>query len=225
MEKILTALLKCSLFRDLDQAGLEKILNKTKYTISRYSIGQVLAVEGDSCTALGIVLDGNIEVQRVYASGKVVVMAQMGPGDIFGEAIIFTELHQYPATIVAVEGCRIMYIASEDIIKLCSQHHLVLRRFMEHLSTKILMLNKKIRDLSFDTLRQKIAVFLLEEYGKQKKLELSLPMSKKSLAELLGVQRPSLSRELIHMRQEGLLDFAKDKIIIRDLAALEELVI
>jgi len=224
MEKILAALKKCILFRDLSQLELQSILTETKYTVTYFHKGQLLAVEGDSCTSLGIILEGTVEAQRIYASGKVVVMAQMEPGQIFGEAIVFTSLHRYPATITAVGDCRIMYVSAEDIIKLASRHPLVLRHFMELLSDKIIMLNKKIRALSFETLRQKISDYLLEEYQKQNSLELVLVISKKNLADHLGVQRPSLSRELIHMRQEGLIALSKNKIIILDLLALQALV-
>lgn len=225
MNRLLLAMQNCSLFKDLNQEELLAILAQTKYNVNNYSKGQILAVEEETCSALGIILAGKVEAQKIYSSGKVVTIAQMGPGHIFGEVIIFTKLQQYPATILAVENSQIMYIASDDIVKLCSQHPLVLRHFMEHLSTKILMLNKKIRDLSFETLRQKIAMFLLEEYRKQKQLELALPLSKKNLADQLGVQRPSLSRELINMRADGLIDLPHNKIIILDLPSLEELIL
>ena len=225
MDKLLLAMQKCSLFEALTQNELLSILKQTKYTVSSYGKGQVIAMEEDSCTALGIILEGKVEGQKTYSSGKVIIIAQMGPGNIFGEAVIFTKAHQYPATIVAVENSRIMFISNEDMIKLCSQHEMVLRHFMEHLSNKILMLNKKIRDISFETLRQKITMYLLEEYRKQKQLEFELPVNKKNLADYLGVQRPSLSRELINMREEGLIDFSKNKIKLLDLAALEDLII
>lgn len=225
MQQILSALEKCSLFHDLSQEELLEILNNTKYTSASFRKGQIIAFEDDPCTTLGIVLVGKVEVQRVYYSGKVVTLAVMEQGSIFGEAIVFTKTQRYPATIVAAGECRIIFIAADDIIRLCASHQQVLRRFIEHLSTKILLLNKKIKDLSFDTLRQKIAMYLLEEYRRQKRLDLVLPTSKKNLADYLGVQRPSLSRELINMHKDGLLDLQRNKILLLDLEALEDLVL
>jgi len=47
-------------------------------------------------------------------------------------------------------------------------------------------------------------------------------MSKKDLAEKLGVQRSSLSRELNKMRRDGLIDFNANYIIINNLNLLKK---
>lgn len=225
MKQLIQEIQKCTLFRDLAAEELHRILGEIKYREQRFAKGQVIAVEGQPCTALGIILQGTLEVQKVYASGKVVVMTHLQSGNIFGEAIIFSQNKAYPATIVATQDSWLIYIDTEDIIKLCTSNRLVLRHFMEHLTQKILVLNKKIRDLSFDTLRQKLAVYLLEEYSRQNSLELFLPMCKKDLADLLGVQRPSLSRELSNMEADGLIICDRRRIKILDIIALEDLAI
>ena len=47
-------------------------------------------------------------------------------------------------------------------------------------------------------------------------------MSKKEWADKLGVQRPSLSRELIKMKEEGIIDYDKDTISILNSSALKK---
>ena len=93
---------------------------------------------------------------------------------------------------------------------------------MELLSNKILVLNKKIKNLSFDTIREKICSYILDEYKKQKSKNIILPFTRKEMAENLGVQRPSLSREFIKMKEEGLIDFNKNNVTILDMEALED---
>lgn len=216
-------LMKCSLFKDIDEPMLSKVLTYTSYHCKDYSRNAVIAMEGDNCNALGIVLSGRIELQKAYASGKIVTLEQMTSGNMFGEAIVFTDNHQYPALIKALEKTEILYISQADIIRLCSEHTLFLKNFMELLSNRILMLNKRIKDLSFSTIRQKLANYLLEEYKHQQNLTLKIPFSKQTLAEHMGIQRPSLSRELIKMREEGLLAFHRNTISILNLTSLEEL--
>lgn len=220
---LLEALSHCMLFKGLDEKEIRDILDQLTSRLSQYPKDSIIAVEGDECVALGIVIRGSVEIQRLYSSGKTITMSKLGPGSMFGEVIVFTSAHQYPATITVVEKTEILFIKSNDIINLCAQHPLVLKNFVENLSNRILMLNKKIRDLSFETLRQKISTFLIEEYKKQNNFLLRLTLSKKTLAEHLGVQRPSLSRELIKMRDEGLIKFNKDTVEILDLKALEDL--
>lgn len=223
MTYLVDALSTCILFKGLENAELEEILKQLRYKTSHHPKGGIIASEGDECSALGIVVTGSVEAQRIFLSGKTITMTKLGPGSMFGEAIVFNSAHQYPATISSVEKSEILFIKSDNIISLCTQHPLVLKNFVENLSNRILMLNKKIRVLSFETLRQKISLYLIDECKNQKNLTLKLPSSKKNLAEYLGVQRPSLSRELINMRDEGLIKICKDTVEILDLKTLEDL--
>lgn len=87
------------------------------------------------------------------------------------------------------------------------------------------MLNERISNLSQDTIRKKIASYLLLEYKKQKSLTIILPYTRKKMAELLNVPRPSLSRELIKMKEENIIDFNKNEINILDIDILEEIML
>jgi CRP-like cAMP-binding protein len=56
---------------------------------------------------------------------------------------------------------------------------------------KIVLLNQKVTMLSLQTIRQKLAWYLLNEYKRQKTLTINLESSKVSLAEKIGIPRPS----------------------------------
>jgi CRP-like cAMP-binding protein len=84
------------------------------------------------------------------------------------------------------------------------------------------MLNNRITNLSQDTIRKKISNFLLFEYQKQNSTYLTIPLTRKKMAELLNVPRPSLSRELINMKDEGIICFDKNIIKILRMDLLED---
>ncbi|MEG0774434.1 Crp/Fnr family transcriptional regulator [Clostridium sp.] len=228
MNKIIMPLKKCILFKGIDEEEIVNLLKKVKY--STYENCKnctncrscILALEGDDCNSIGIVLEGNVEIQKHYPNGKVVSLSSLSEGKIFGEALVFSSHNKYPATIVTMRNSRILYISKDDIIYMCSENPTVLKNFMSLLSMKILNLNKKVTELSLETLRQKIIFYLLQQYKEQKTLKIILPISKKSLAEYLGVQRPSLSREFINMKNEGLISVEKDIVEILDLETLQD---
>lgn len=228
MHNLIQPLKKCVLFKELDPEEIQNILQKVRYSIHDNCKNCIscrtciLALEGDDCNSIGIVLQGNVEIQKHYPNGKIVSLSTLSEGHIFGEAIVFSSHHKYPATIVTMKNSKIIHISREDIIYMCSENSQILKNFMELLSSKILNLNKKITELSLETLRQKIIFYLLQQYKEQKNLKIKLSMSKKQLAEYLGVQRPSLSRELINMKNEGLISVDKDVIEIFDLEALQD---
>ena len=231
MDKLIDSLKECILFKGLTSEKLQNLIVNINYSITDNCKNCdecrtcIVAIEGDLCDSIGIVISGELEVQRHYASGKVVTLAKLNRGKTFGEAIAFSETNLYPATIVSTKGSIILYISKKDIIAMCSAYPKVLNNFMQLLSSKILLLNRKIKELSFETLRQKISNYLLYQYELQKTTALTLPMSRKSLAEHLGVQRPSLSRELVNMKDDGLIEFNKSLVQIKDLEGLEDILI
>lgn len=222
MDEFLDILQKSLLFQQVTPHEIKEILKEASANLVAYPPDAIIAGEGENCASLGIVLAGKIEIQKIYSSGKTVTMAQFREGNIFGEAIIFSQQHLYPGTVVSRSTVKILFLHKTTVISLCGKYPLILESFMMLLSERILMLNKKIKELSLGTIRQKICHFLLEEHKKQNSLMIKLPFSKEALAEHMGIQRPSLSRELIKMREEGLIDFQKKYISIKRIKHLED---
>lgn len=222
MKKYILQLIKCVLFKGLDEDDILSILDKINYKIVAYKKGDIIAIEGDDCNSVGIILKGVIEIQKLFPSGQITTINNFSGGNIFGESLVFTDRHTYPATISAMEDAEIMFIEREDIIKLAMLNAIILTNFVRVLSHRILMLNDRISNLSQDSIRKKIASFLLSKYRKHQNLTISIPYSRKKMAELLNVPRPSLSRELVKMKDDNLIDFDKNIIEIIDIDGLEE---
>lgn len=222
MNYSLDKLKNCVLFKNVSEAALNKIIEDINPKLETYKRNQTIAMEGDKCNSTGIVLEGDVEIQKIYLSGKTVIVSTLNEGDIFGEVIVFSKMGMYPSTIAAASNAKVLFINRQDIVKMCSSNQDVLSNFMELLSNKILMLNKKIKNLSFDTIREKICSYILDEYQKQNSKNIILPFSRKEMADHLGVQRPSLSREFIKMKEDGLIDFNKNSVTILDINSLED---
>lgn len=221
MDKIVEVLNKCVLFKGIPNNEIAKSLESINYEISNFKKNEIIAIEEEECISLGIILDGLVEIQKTFPSGNIVTLSRFKSGNIFGEAIVFSKKHVYPATIVSIDNSKIMFIHKNDIINLCSISDKFLGNFMTILSDRILMLNSKIKILSYETIRKKIANFLLDEYSKQNNNFLQFSYGRKKMAEVLNVPRPSLSRELIKMRDERIIDFDKNVIKIVDVELLE----
>ena len=192
----------------------EEILNffkDTYYQIKSFSQNDIIAIEGDECVAIGIVLSGSIDIKRML-SNKVIQMTSFGPGHLFGEVIIFSDVNKYPATVISSSKSEILFISRENFKQFTYTHPDFLEMFLRDLSNKILTLNKSIERLSYNSIRQKISNYILDEYNKQNSHLININMTKQKLAETLGIPRPSLSRELINMKDSGIIDYYKDTI-------------
>ena len=223
MDALMTALTKCILFKNLNETNINFLLRAVEYQLETYQKSQTLAIEGDPCDRIGVVISGKIELQNICPSGKIMTLTQLESGMVFGEAILFSGNHTYPITITAAAKSEILFFKKKDVVHMLTHHPQVLENYLSLLSNRLFMLNGKVKTLSLETLRQKLCDFILKEYKKQKKLTLDIKMNRKEMSEHLSVQRPSLSREMINMQDEGLIEFDKHSITILDLEALEML--
>ncbi len=211
------------LFKGFHQNEIYDMLLHTQYRTSSFIKGQVVALEGEHASSIGIVLEGTIEVQKTYPSGRSITISRLIKGDIFGEVIIFSSVKRFPATIISSGNSRVFFLSETDILRLCSTNRHFLNNFMGILSNKILMLNERLKNLSYQTIREKVACYLTEEYQNQNNCRIKTSLTRREMAEQFGITRPSLSRELVSMKRDGLIDFDKETITIKDIKSLEDI--
>lgn len=222
MKDLINKLTKNNLFQGLNEEEINYVISDKNYFIKSYKKGEIIASEDDECSSLGIILDGMIEIQKIYLSGKYIVLKRLSNNQVFGEALIFSKKNTYPSTIVAFEDCSILYMKRKTIINSCLENEKLLENFMSILSNKVLMLNSKIKNISFKSIKHKVINFILELSKKQNSIYVNLKESKKEIASNLGIPRPSLSRELMNLRDLKYIEFDKNTIKILDLEKLEE---
>lgn len=214
--------LKSLLFKGIDKEDLDNMFSKITIIDKTFDKGEVIAHEEDKCLTLGLILEGSIEIERIYSSGKSLTVQRLNAGDVFGEALIFSSYGNYPATIEAVTKTNIIFIRKDDILKLCLNESRILENFMTLLSDKVFMLNSKIKSISFKNLNHRVVNYILENSRKQNSNKIELKLTKESIAAYLGMPRPSFSRELIKLRDEKLISFNRNEIKILDYEGLEE---
>lgn len=226
MKNYLINLSKCILFKSLREEEILEILDSIDVNTCNYKKDEIIAVEGSNCNSLGIILNGGVEIHKPFPSGKVVTINHFKSGEIFGEAIVFSGTHLYPATVISsLNKTKIMYIYKKDIIKIMTLNPEIINNFLGVLSNRIIMLNHRITNLSYDTLRKRISNLLLLEHKQQKTNKLVFTYDRKKMAELLNTARPSLSRELSKMQAEGLIKFHRNRIQILNIEELEKILI
>lgn len=215
---------KSKLFSELNINTTKELLSSYTLTPKTYDKNETIAIEGDFLDSVGIILDGTVQIQKLFPSGKVITIKDLGPGGIFGEAAVFCKLKTYPATLIAKKKTNIVYLNHTIITDLC-QNRTFLENFMKLLSNKILMLNKKVELLSLESIRKKIAKFLLDKYQRTECTTIKIKKSRKDLAKLFNITRPSLSRELSGMADEGIIKISNKKIKILSIESLENILL
>ncbi|MGM0652402.1 MAG: Crp/Fnr family transcriptional regulator [Bacillota bacterium] len=205
------------LFKSFSREELKARLEASGYEIKRYEKDQIIYLENEVCQSMNIILEGKVAVQKIDEEGNVLIINVFSAPEIIGAHLIFSTHNVYPMTVVADSKVAILRLQKELIIELGRDNPDFMVDLLQIISDRIMILADKIRTISHKTIREQITAFLTYEYHLQKSRVIKLNYTKKELADRLGVQRTSLSRELNKMRRDGLLDYDTRTIILKGL--------
>jgi CRP/FNR family transcriptional regulator, dissimilatory nitrate respiration regulator len=110
----------------------------------------------------------------------------------------------------------------QEFLRLLQLNTNLLRNYLNSISSRAQFLSQKLHFLSFKTIKEKVAHFLLKEAG-ERFHSFELKNTQQQLADLFGVTRPSLARVLGEMQTEGLIKIEKKTVTLLDKEKLNEL--
>jgi CRP-like cAMP-binding protein len=211
-------LIKIDLFDNMNENELLTMLSCLKPSLKEYKKNEIAAMEGHEQKGIGIVLSGSMIVTKESFDGSRIIMKKISQGGMFGEIAAFSKGGVWPATVVAQQDSVVMYMPHDKILgncnNMCMSHTTLMYNMLKIVSNKAIDLNKRIEYLSVKSIREKICKFLLDQYHLQKSTTLYLDMNRNEMADFLNITRPSLSREMGFMKDEGLIDYYRASIKI-----------
>lgn len=207
-------------FSDFSSKELEKLFSVDKYKISLYKKNSMIHFESEKCTTLDVVLKGKLIVQKIDTNGNVLTVSEFSQSEILGGNLLYAKSPFYPMTIIAKVDTTILHINKSLVLNFCQANKNFLINYLQEISDKTLILTSKLKSIHMKSIRESIIDFLRYEYHLKKSNVIKLNMTKKELAEKIGIQRTSLSRELNKMKNEGLVEFNKDSITIVNLTSI-----
>jgi CRP-like cAMP-binding protein len=223
MDDVRWLLNRCCLFNHLTVEETEKLFEDITCSIKCYKKSEVIFSPLQPADRLGVILKGSIDVQKIFASGKVITVSRRLPYDLIADASMFASINCYPATVSARENSHVWLISKAQLLKIFAKDNRIMVKFLESVSNRTLALNNMVEILSLNSVPAKIAYFLTMEQRKANSNTITLKFPKKSLAEQLNVSRPTLSRELKKMQLSGIISYHKRTINIHSLEKLADL--
>ncbi len=222
--KLGQTLAKVPLFSGLTESELGFLAQRT--VTRRYSAGEMVFGEGESCSGLYVVESGNVRIFKSSASGREQVLSIDGPGSSIAEIPVF-DGGTYPASAAAVDDLALLFVSKQDFQALCLAHPQVPLKVLRVVGARLRRLVGIIEELSFSTVRHRLASYLLRLAQKSGKrtaagVEVILPMTNQELAAQIGTVRELVSRNLSRLQAEGMLRIDGRTILICNLKALEE---
>jgi CRP/FNR family transcriptional regulator len=190
----------------------------------RYGHGELLFSEGDPCRGLYIIESGKLRIFKSSPNGREQVLAVEGPGGSVAELPVF-DGGPYPASVSTVEDSQILFVSRQDLHNFCLQHPEVALKMLAVVGARLRRLVGIIEELSFTTVRQRLVaalVRLAQATGKQtdRGIEFELSGTHQEMAHQLGTVRELVSRNLMRLQAEGLLDVEARNIVVLDMSGL-----
>src|SRR3569833_3203743 len=213
---------KTALLSNLSREELQMLATRTVRKL--FTAGELLFSEGEPCSGLHIISKGKVRIFKTSVNGREQVLAVNVPGESVAELPVF-DGGPYPASAAAVEDTEIAFISRRDFHAYCVEHPEVPLKVLSVVGARLRRLVGIIEELSFTTIRERLIALLVklaQTEGKktERGIEFLLPSTHQELANQLGTVRELISRNLMRLQAEGLLDVDARQIVVLDLQGL-----
>jgi CRP-like cAMP-binding protein len=208
MQKYSEVLRKVKLFSGIDN-DLEAMLDCLGSQEKKYQKGDLIFVAGQPINAVGIVLSGELQVIQEDFNGNRTILTELGPTQIFGEALACAGIAESPLSVLAKSDTKILFIGVSRIINTCSNscifHNRLIENLLKILARKNIQLSNKNQLLSHRSIREKVLSYLSMHAEKNNSPEFEIPFNRNEMADFLCVDRSALSRVLSSLSNEGVI--------------------
>ena len=202
---MIPALVNNPLFRGITPERLSADLEEISFHTRSYKKGEILAQQGAVCNRLVILTKGSVRGEMIDYSGRLIKVEDIAAPRAIAPLFLFGEENRYPVEVTANEPTEVIELPKSSVLRLFRKNEQFLENYMNLSANYARTLSDKLFFMSFKTIRQKLASYLLRLHKQQQQAHITLDRSQQELSDYFGVSRPSLARELAHMQEDGLL--------------------
>ena len=202
------------LFHGIKQDELNAMLSCIGYHIGTFKKGDIVAFEGDNLKHIGIVMKGSVDMVKEDLWGNKTMLLRMGKDELFGETFACGSDSLSVVTFLVSEDAKILFMPFDRVMHSCTMacqfHHRLIENMVKIIADKNRDLMRKVDVVSKRTIREKLLAYLSIQAQVQDSRYFEIPLGRVELAEYLCVDRSALTRELVKMKDEGLIDYDRN---------------
>jgi CRP-like cAMP-binding protein len=214
----------CPVFKGISEIETKELLGKIHYQIKSFGKDEIVVVAGEPVTNLYIILSGSVKGEMIDYSGKTIKIEDIEAPKPLATAFLFGKENKFPVTVTSNNNVKILSVPVSEFLKLLQFNQQILKNYLNIISTRAQFLSQKLHFLSFKTIKEKMAHFLLQQAGEMLH-SIEINNTQQQLADLFGVTRPSLARVFAEMQKEGLIKIEKKTVTLLDKAKLNQLLL
>lgn len=204
-------------WRDADPAAVDRLLADAQ--VVNLDQGHFVFHAGDLCKAFLILLEGNVRVQLISASGREITLYHIGPG---GSCILTTSCllsrENYPAEAITESGVSALAISAPSF-QAAMENSSWFRKFVfDGFSARLTSVIQKIEDLAFTSIDKRLAILLLRLDGQGVE-----QVTHQDMAVELGTAREVVSRHLKRLEADGVVSLGRSRVTVTNRRRLQAL--
>jgi CRP-like cAMP-binding protein len=210
-------LARLPLFGDLTEEELDLIARVTsEMHVER---GTTIFRRGDPCVGFHTVIYGQVKLFFLSAQGDEKVVELIGPGQSFGEALMFME-KPYIVSAQAVADALLLHVPKAAVFDGIEQSPKFSRRMLAGLSRRLHGLISDVESYSLRSASQRVIGYLLKEEPRGDGVQVTLDASKKLIASRLNLTPEHFSRVLHDLAGQEMISVSGRNVTILDIEKL-----
>jgi CRP-like cAMP-binding protein len=183
-------------------------------------------LKGDPCQTLYIIHTGQVKLSEISESGREQALLILNIGDFF-DVVPIIDIGPYPTTATALSDVLLYAIYKQDFLTITSDYPVVANAVLPYLGGIMREIADLVADISFESMTVRIAKLILRYAEIQGVLTPDGVLVKRTLthqeiADLLGTDREVVTRSLIDLQKQGVIDMKEGKqILIKDVGKIQ----
>jgi len=217
MDSVQQYLATHSFFRELESKQVEEIVRLA--TVMQLDRGQILALEGEPCSAIYMVISGRLRAYKMTAQGREQVVSVLQPGHAF-YLVPALDGAPLPTTTQALTRATVLRISRQDLLLLMARYPSVAMNVAIDLARRLRQVTTLVEDLALRTVPERLARLLLQTARGSPEHRLT----QREMATRLGTVREVIARTLAQFEERGWIRLQRGIIEIIDVQSLEDMV-
>lgn len=220
MQEDLYQIRRAKLFNNISDTDIISFLSCNNAKIRKYRKEEIIFLNGEETTSIGIVLEGSCHIIKEDFWGNKHIIGLLNEGEIFGE-VFALQKKPLEISVQTKTPSKVLLLNISNLLTICqtncSFHAEIIKNLVKILASKTYKMNQKLEHITKKNMKDKILSYLSSIATREKSQTFEIPFNRIELAEFLGVERTALSKELSKLQKEGYITFKKNHFTLHEL--------
>lgn len=210
---------KHQLFSKLTDLQIDRVCQFSQ--LQQLNDGQLLFSQDDKVASFYMVLNGKIKLFRMSPDGQEKIIEIVKAGEVFAEALMFTNQSDYPVSAAALTDTIVIAINAKKFREMLWDSTATCLLLLGDMSLRLRKLIKEIDTLTLHSGTCRVASYLIQEMPEGES-EFKLEIPKNIIAARLSIKPETFSRIIKSLNNQGVLSIDGNSVIVHDIDTLKQ---